>query len=163
MGIALVLLVGFFAFEAAGYAFHRFLHTEAAGRLNRAHMNHHLQQYPPQDFTSDVYRSAGGDTTLYPFLVGGVALAGLLCWLLPLAYALPLLAELAFVGWLNNAAHDATHLRVHWLMSFRVYRRWRARHRVHHFDMTRNFGVVTFVADRAMGTYQEPQARHLMR
>lgn len=162
MGILLVLIVGFFAFEAVGYGVHRFLHHHWAGRLNRAHLNHHQQQYPPERFLSDRYRSAGADSTLYPFAVGGLALAVVLFSCLPWAYALALTLELAAVGAANNYVHDATHVRGHWLARFRFFRRWRNLHRVHHADMTRNYGIVTFFTDRALRTHQEPQAKHLM-
>lgn len=163
MGILLALLVGFFVFEAAGYGVHRFLHHPWSGPLNQAHLNHHLTQYPPERFLSTKYRSAGGDSTLIPFAVGGVVLAGLLFWLLPWTYALALVVELAVVGWANNYVHDATHVREHRLSRYNWFKRWRNLHRVHHAEMTRNFGIVTFFTDKALKTYQAPEARHLMR
>lgn len=147
----------FFAIEAAGYCIHRLLHKPWFGALNRAHMTHHLRLYPPQDFLSDgSYRSAGADNTVYRFLVPALVLAGILLWLLPLWAWLVVAFELAALGWANSYVHDATHIRGHWLERFWIYRRWRALHLVHHVDMTKNYGIVTFFADRAVGTYRKP-------
>lgn len=154
MGLAAALILGFFVFEALGYGFHRLLHTRWAGPLNRAHMQHHLRHYPPGDLVSARYRSAGGSSTLYPFLVAGAALAAAVVWLVPLCYALPLLAELALVGALNDVLHTAVHVQHDRLARWALFRRWRDLHQTHHVEMDRNYGVVTFLADHLAGTFR---------
>jgi sterol desaturase/sphingolipid hydroxylase (fatty acid hydroxylase superfamily) len=153
MGIALALLIGFFAFEAAGYVLHRLLHSRWTGSLNRAHMAHHLVKYPPRDFLSPSYRRTGSDSTLLRFVIAGVAVALLVALLFPLALSLPLLAELALIGGVNAYVHDSLHVDGHWLERYPWYRKWRQTHFVHHVDMTKNFGIVSFWADWVAGTY----------
>jgi hypothetical protein len=117
-------------------------------------MTHHLELYPPQDFLSDSYRSPGADSTMWRFLVAGVALAALFLWLAPLWLALPVMANLAVIGFVNSYVHDATHIRGHWLERFTIYKKWRALHFEHHLDMGTNYGIVTFLTDRVMRTFR---------
>lgn len=154
MGTLLALIIGFVVFEAAGYAFHRLLHNEFMGPLNQAHMKHHLELYPPEQYLSERYRRAGSSSTLYPFLVVGLLAAALVVWVFPLHITVPLLLELAAVGAANSYIHDSTHITGHWMERFKVYRDWRAMHYEHHVDMTKNYGIVTFLADRVFGTYK---------
>lgn len=159
MVLTLVLVAGFLAFEAVGYGIHRLLHTRWAGALNRAHMEHHLSIYPPRAFLSMRYlpaSTAGVASDAWRFAVPALALAALLLWALPLLYGVALCLELAAVGFANSYVHDSVHVAGHWLGRFRVYHWWRSRHMVHHVQMDRNFGVVTFVADRVAGTYSRP-------
>jgi sterol desaturase/sphingolipid hydroxylase (fatty acid hydroxylase superfamily) len=155
MGTLLALVLGFFFVEAAGYFFHRLLHTKWTGSLHRAHMTHHVKLYPPEDYLSDKYRPAGADNTTYRFLVAGVVIAALFFWLTPLWLAIPVAFDLAAFGWLNSYVHDSTHIRGHWLERFKLYQKWRAIHYLHHVDMGKNFGIVTFLADRVMKTYRK--------
>lgn len=156
MGTLLVLVLGFFGIEGVGYGFHRLLHTRFGGPLHRAHLTHHVKLYPPRDYLSNTYRSAGADNTTYRFVAVAALVATALALLLPLWASLPILAEMALVGAANSYVHDSVHVRGHWMERFRLYRRWRALHYQHHFDMSRNFGILTFLADRVAGTYQAP-------
>lgn len=162
MGMLLfVLLLGFVAFEAIGYGIHRVLHTPWAGSLSRAHMTHHLQIYPHEKFLTERYLPAaetGAASDVWRFAVPAVLLAALLLWLLPLGLAVPLVLELAAVGFLNAYAHDSLHVRDHWLKRFRTYRIWRRHHYLHHVDMGKNFGILTYNTDRVCGTYWDPFA-----
>jgi sterol desaturase/sphingolipid hydroxylase (fatty acid hydroxylase superfamily) len=153
MGILVAVLLGFFIFEAFGYVIHRLLHTKWMGPLHRAHMTHHLVKYPPTDYLSETYRSAGADNTTLRFIVAGVALAAGLIYLLPLWLCLPLLMELALVGYVNHYIHDNSHIRGHWMERYGFFRRWREIHYQHHLRMETNYGIITFGMDRLVGTY----------
>lgn len=156
LGTIVALAIGFMVFEAVGYGFHRLLHTRWTGSLNKAHMTHHLKLYPPEDYLSNPYRGAGADNTTYRFVAAALVVALAIALVFPWSISLPLLGELALVGALNSYVHDSTHIRGHWLERFWIYRRWRALHYQHHVDMTRNYGIVTFLVDRVAGTYQAP-------
>lgn len=153
MMLALVLVAGFIAFEFLGHAFHRLLHSKWSGALHRAHMTHHLKLYPPSDFLSAKYRNAGADSTTYRFAAVAAVVAVGIALLFPLHYSLPLVAELAVIGLANSYVHDSVHIRGHWMERFAVYQRWRDLHWMHHVDMGTNFGIFTFLADRALGSY----------
>lgn len=156
MGMLLALILGFFFVEVVGYCFHRLLHTKWTGTLNRAHMTHHLLRYPPEDCLSETYRSAGADNTTYRFVVAGILVGLLFLWLAPLWLAIPIMFDMAAFGALNSYAHDSTHIRGHWLERFAFFRRWREIHYVHHVDMNKNFGIMTFTTDKVVGSYRQP-------
>lgn len=154
VAVLAALVLGFFAFEAAGYCIHRLLHWKVMGPLNRAHMAHHLQYYPPEDYLSKQYRHAGSSSTLWLFMPFVVVAVGLILWLVPLWLAITLLVELAFVGWLNNYMHDSLHIEGHTWERSAYFRLLRLRHFQHHVDMTKNYGIVTFFVDRLTGTFK---------
>ncbi len=154
MRILLAFVFGFFFTEAVGYLIHRLLHSRWSGALHRSHMNHHLTQYPPDDYLSETYRQAGTDNTAYRFVVAGVILAGLALWLTPLWLALPIMINMAAIGFVNSYVHDATHISNHWLESFPHFWYLRELHRVHHIEMGKNFGIVTFFTDRIARTFR---------
>lgn len=155
MVLALKLLLGFVCFEAFGWGLHKFLHWNGAGGLYKAHLTHH-RLYPPSNFLSREYRSAGVDSTLWRFVVGIAVLIVLMLVVFPLWMALMLSAELVVLGLVNNYVHDAIHIRGHWLERFAIYRRWREMHLVHHVDTRKNLGILTFLADRVAGTFKKP-------
>ena len=154
MVTVLVLLLGLFAFEAIGYGIHRAMHSRWSGPLWRAHMTHHIKLYPPKDVLSDTYRDAGHDSAVARYVLVGVVLGALLLWLLPWVMAVGLMAEMAAIGWLNDYIHDATHIRGVWLERFGWFRRLRELHQVHHRNMRRNLGIVTFLMDHVLGTFR---------
>jgi sterol desaturase/sphingolipid hydroxylase (fatty acid hydroxylase superfamily) len=149
-----VLIFGFCFFEAAGYAIHRLLHWKRLGSFYRAHQAHHVEHYPPTDYLSKVYRKVNGFSTIWLFLPFVLPAAALMLWLLPLWLAIPLLVELAFVGWLNDYMHDSLHIDGHRLERVAYFRLLRLRHFQHHVDMTTNYGIVTFFLDRLTGTFK---------
>lgn len=155
MGILLATIFGFFFTEGMGYLIHRLLHSRWMGSLHKAHMNHHLIQYPPGNYLSYQYRPAGTDSTVYRFVVAGVILAGLALWLTPIWIALPIMGNMAVMGFINSYVHDATHIKGHWLERFDAFLKWRKIHETHHNNMSKNYGIVTFFADRVAGTYQK--------
>lgn len=155
MALLLVLIAGFFSFEGLGYLIHRLLHSPIGGPLHRAHMAHHAMLYPPWDFLSDRYRSAGAESTTYRFAAFALVIAVAIALVFPLHYSLPLVAELAIVGLVNSYLHDSFHIRGHWLERSKIFLKWRELHKIHHFDMSRNFGIYTFLADRVVGTFSD--------
>lgn len=146
-------ILSFLGCEVAGYAFHRFLHTKWAGPLRTNHLVHHLDRYPPGFFLSDHYRKAGGADTFWPFFLVGLGLAGLTFWLTPLWFSLPVILNLALVGYLNDAVHESTHLGSSRWAKYQWFQRLRAAHEQHHENMTTNYGIFTFFTDRLMKTY----------
>lgn len=150
------LVAGFFIFETIGYLLHWVMHQRWSGLMWRSHMKHH-RMYPPREAVAEgEYRTIGADSAVFVYITVGAVLAALFVATLSLRMALPLAAEMLLVGWLNDAVHDATHVRGHWLQRFAWFERIRETHVIHHRNMKYNHGLLTFVADRAMKTYQGP-------
>ncbi len=154
--VASMVASGFF-----GYWIHRALHQPWTGPFYRAHMQHHLELYPPGNLTSETYRKAhwynrGPFLFTPPFIaiVGALALAAWLAGVSLWNVAIPAVVFIGF-GYLNDRAHDSFHLRRHWLQRVPFYRRIRRVHFLHHADMTKNFGIVSFEWDHAFGTASE--------
>lgn len=147
-----------------GYVTHWVLHQSWAGRVYRAHMSHHLRQYPPRDLMSTTYRSAGKDDGLRaftPVLAGGIGLWLLALWLLGVpwwAVALVVI-ESAAVGWLHDYVHDGFHLEGFWMTRFAWFRNLRSLHWLHHWNMRKNLGILWFGWDRVFRTFRETHRR----
>lgn len=148
----LALVAGPFVFEHLGYWVHRLLHSPTSGPLHRAHMHHH-DLYPPEEFLSPSYRRVAGTNQLRLFAPFVVAAALLVVWLLPLWLALGLLLELAVVAWVNTTVHDALHVDGHFLEHVPLFCEWRELHLLHHEHPRMNYGIVTFLTDRLLGTF----------
>lgn len=153
LDILAVLVFGMFFGEFIGYWIHRLLHVKWTGPLYRAHMAHHLKAYPPGDLFSLQYRTVGFESTTYRFIVAGVGLAILFFIFTPLWFSGPMAFCMAFLGWLNSYIHDSTHVAGHPLERFPLFNRLRALHVIHHIDMSKNYGIITFVNDRLFKTY----------
>lgn len=157
----LAVLIGTFIFGGlVGWVVHRFLHNPLAGRLYQAHKTHHEVKYPPEDIESKTYRSAGahsGVLLFAPFVAIVVVAVGLvLHWLhVPTWAYLVFLAETAVIAYLNDAIHEATHVRGHWLEAFDWF--WKAKrlHLQHHLDYGTNLGIFWFGWDRLLKTFQD--------
>lgn len=141
-----------------GYAFHMMFHQPWSGHFYKAHMNHHLKQYPATDFYSDTYRYAGRDNTVWLF---GLVFAPLVITMIVLTatgaislfLGLSILAEMGIIGWLNNSLHDSFHLRNTFWEKFSFFDRLRKLHYQHHVNMSTNYGIFSFVWDKIFGTY----------
>ncbi len=134
--------------DLAGYWLHRWAHRPGS-HLYRAHMTHHVVNYPPRRFFSKRYQSSNGDSlVLYfaPWLIGYCVLA----LLLPCSVAI--IAGAFAVAFLSSVVHDLTHLSNSIVWRWRVLKGIAVRHHTHHFKMGRNFGVLTDLWDRVFRT-----------
>jgi len=143
-----------------GYAFHAMFHKPWSGQFFKAHMNHHLKQYPPTDFYSDTYRYAGKDNTVVLF---GLVFSPLVVTMIVLTatgavslfLGLSVLAEMGIIGWLNNSLHDSFHLRNTFWERFAFFERLKKLHFQHHVNMQSNYGIFSFVWDKIFRTYND--------
>jgi sterol desaturase/sphingolipid hydroxylase (fatty acid hydroxylase superfamily) len=121
-------------------------------------MDHHLTQYPPGKLTSDRYRFPkwynNGLLLFTPPLLVLMGSAALIVWSLhwPWWMLAVLGTCVATLGFLNDWVHDSFHVRRHPLMHLRTYQKLRRLHFIHHSNMDKNFGIVSFVWDRVFGT-----------
>lgn len=157
--VVLATVATFLYGTLAGWVVHWILHQRWAGRFHRAHLNHHLKQYPPHNLVSDTYRSAGKDdsTVLFapPITVSFAAFLGTL-WALGLpTWSLGLLlVEGALISFLTDYIHDQFHLRAPWLVRFAWFRNLRSLHWIHHVNMRRNLGIMWLGWDRVFRTFR---------
>jgi sterol desaturase/sphingolipid hydroxylase (fatty acid hydroxylase superfamily) len=141
-----------------GYVVHRSLHQSWTGKLNRAHMTHHLKLYPPSDFYSEKYRDPGGDNTVKIFAFAAVPIVAFpiilgVLGILPLGLTIISVVEMLFIGWLHDYLHDSFHILEHPLLRFRLFRHWIDLHYLHHVKMQTNFGIFSFIWDRVFRTF----------
>lgn len=146
--------------DAFGYWVHRALHQTWMGPLHRAHLTHHLVLYPSTDFTSDTYRDSGKDDTTWTFLLVGFPLLGfplLLAFFGVVGWvsAIWLVGVTGGIGLLHSFIHDWIHLRSHWFHWIPGSKKLIELHRVHHTDLTKNFGIFTFFWDKLSKTYED--------
>lgn len=162
MAVLLAIILTFLVTTLFGHVVHWCLHQPWLGAVNNSHMTHHLRLYPADDFTSEVYRNAGKDSTPKFFAVAAIplvvtpiilAVLGVFTW----PITLTVLAVEALMGFLHNYLHDSFHIKNHWLGRVPVlggiFHRWIELHYLHHVDMSKNYGIFTFFWDRLFGTY----------
>jgi sterol desaturase/sphingolipid hydroxylase (fatty acid hydroxylase superfamily) len=153
--IVIVSLFGLILGDGLGYFIHMFLHSPRSGQAFRAHMNHHLKQYPTTSYLSEKYRSPGKDNTVFIFGAVLLVLCSLMFIFLPLRFAIILSAEFLVLGLLNDYLHDRFHIHPHWLEKYKFFHKLRATHYLHHRDMKTNYGIFSFIFDRMCGTYNK--------
>lgn len=163
IAILLTLLISYFTVSLAGYLIHWSLHQKWTGPFHKAHMKHHLELYPPEDFTSTTYRSAGADSTprwfvilALPFILAPIALT--LLGILPWHLMLIVLGMEALLGFLHDYIHDGFHIHSYWMSrvpGFRViFLKWVVLHYIHHVDMGKNYGIFIFHWDKIFRTFR---------
>ena len=143
-----------------GYVMHWALHRRWTGKLNRSHMAHHIELYPPKDLMSDSYRSAGHMSTVWTFVMAFIPLIIIpvifaCVGVLSLLNAISVIAAMIIVGILNDVIHDSYHVNNHWLRKFPGYAKAQHLHFVHHRRMKKNMGIYEFNWDRMFGTYRK--------
>lgn len=160
--IAVTLLVTYLFVTLFGYLTHRALHQRWMGVFYKAHMVHHTKLYPPADYHSDTYRSAGKNSTSKFFVVISIPIILtliLLGWyeILPFKLVLISLLEMLILGWFHDLFHDAFHVKNHWLNKAPlfniIFKKWNRLHFQHHSNMKRNFGIFDFIWDKALKTF----------
>jgi hypothetical protein len=159
MGTAVLLVALTLVGTLAGWAGHWLLHRPWSGPLFRAHLLHH-SLYPPSDFESDSYRGADWRSSVFSLgtLVGLAVVAVLAAarWLgLGWGGVAAGAAWSAALGWAHNWAHDSFHLRGHWMLRWRWFRRLKCLHLLHHRHARKNLGILWMDWDRAFGTMRE--------
>ncbi len=154
--VLFVIFAGLFIGDIIGYGLHRLLHWKRSGFMFQKHMTHHLKLYPTYNYMSAIYRSPGKDNSMYIF-TAFIALACLSMLIFcPLWIALIFSAEFIFLGWLNDYFHDAFHITGHKLEKYNYFLNLRRLHYEHHLDMNKNYGIVSFIADRIFKSYIDP-------
>jgi sterol desaturase/sphingolipid hydroxylase (fatty acid hydroxylase superfamily) len=162
MVIVITIIISFFITALFGHTVHYMLHQTWTGSVHQSHMMHHLILYPPENYTSTVYRSAGKDSTPKFFLIAAtpLILAPIILWLcgvISLSVMIVVLFVEGLMGFLHNYLHDAFHIEGHWLYKVyavrRLFARWVALHYLHHVNMNSNFGIFSFFWDRIFRTY----------
>jgi sterol desaturase/sphingolipid hydroxylase (fatty acid hydroxylase superfamily) len=158
MIVVLVAIVSLIVSNFLGYWIHRALHQKWSGPFYRAHMQHHLELYPPRSLASDKYREAhwynrGFSLFTLPFLFI-VLVATCIAHMLQVPLWVVLVTSIVFVGFgfLNDWIHDSFHLHKHTLQKFKYYRRMRIAHFIHHVDMSKNYGIVSIEWDYVFRT-----------
>lgn len=145
-----------------GYLAHKSLHQTWAGRFSKSHMTHHNVLYPPDNYLSDSYRSAGGDSTLFTFMKISLPLIiipiiAYFTGILSLLLTVIILIEMAVFAAINDYLHDSFHIRNHFLTRIpiikAIFNRLVMLHLQHHLDMDTNYGIYSFIWDRVFGTY----------
>jgi sterol desaturase/sphingolipid hydroxylase (fatty acid hydroxylase superfamily) len=151
-----------------GYLVHWVFHQPWSLWFYNAHMNHHKIQYPPTDFFSDTYKSAGRDSTAVLFVIAFAPImlaiiAMTFLGILSLPVGLTTLASLIGWGLVHDHLHDQFHLTNSRWNKLPFFETLRKIHYVHHLDMRLNFGIFFFVWDKMFKTYDDANEINLDR
>jgi sterol desaturase/sphingolipid hydroxylase (fatty acid hydroxylase superfamily) len=156
-----LIIVGSALFTSfVGYWTHRLFHNPICGPLYDAHMDHHTVQYPPGNLTSDVYRSSGKNNSAFIFtlafspimlmVIASHFLLGISIWTCACV-----LASMIGTGLLHDYIHDGFHLNKSIWQRLPFFSRWQELHNIHHVDMSKNYGIFSFIFDKAFKTYKD--------
>ena len=141
--------------DLVGYWLHRWIHVPGSWGY-RAHMTHHVTNYPPRSFFSERYRSSRQDSLVWYFAPFGVAYVALVL-LLGLPHPWAILSGAAISVFLSSYLHDVTHVSGSFVWRWRFLKGVAVRHHVHHFKMGRNFGILVPWWDGIFGTRRPPR------
>ena len=136
--------------DLIGYLLHRWAHRPSSP-LHRAHMTHHVENYPARSFFSKSYRTSGSDSLVLWFAPFGILYVALVL-LLGLPHPVAILLGGAATAVTSSIIHDLSHIKnsVVWrLPILKTMGRW---HRIHHSKMNRNFGIILTFWDRIFRT-----------
>ena len=165
VAIIFTIIITYVVLSLFGHVAHWGLHQPWAGRFNNSHMMHHLKFYPPQDFISEEYRSAGKDSATRFFALASLPfiIAPFVLWfwgILPFGCVIVVLVMEAMMGFLHDYLHTTFHLKNHWLARVPffhvIFAKWVRLHYLHHVDMSKNFGIFIFHWDRIFKTFWNP-------
>ena len=138
---------------------HRALgHWPGAGKLYRIHVYSHHGIYSADNLVMDKYSADEESVTHYYYLP--VAVIEVIAFLaLPLGMFITHVVAILSSYWAHLYVHEQFHLSKTWLARFAWFKRQRRLHLLHHRDTTANFGLLSFVWDRLMGTYRDVGAK----
>jgi sterol desaturase/sphingolipid hydroxylase (fatty acid hydroxylase superfamily) len=161
MGTAVAIFAAITVGTFLGWVVHWTMHQKWAGRFNKAHMTHHVKMYPAKDLTSGKYRKAGSDDGVFvfvPIIALGVALLDTGLYFLGVSLTALLIsgALSVAIGAAHDWIHEAFHTESPWLSKLEWFRNLRALHFHHHRKMKFNLGILVYVWDRLLRTYQKP-------
>lgn len=157
-----VVIGTFFGTCLLGWLVHWSFHQKWSGFFYRGHYNHHFKQYPSNDMFSDIYRSAGLDSSgiwmpvIFSPLIG-LLIYGMIVGWLSWVMGLMILATALITGWLHSYIHDATHLKKHWLQIIPWFANLVELHIQHHRNINSNLGIFFFGFDRLFNTFEKKQ------
>ncbi len=154
------ILVYFFG-GFIGYAVHWMFHQPWSGVFYKVHKTHHEVKYPSGSFLSDEYRSAGKDNTS-PYFILAVIILLLPFFIMLQLFSIPtwiivtIIVESVVIGFITNYMHDSLHIRGHFFEKFRIFRKWRISHRIHHANVRYNLGIISFEWDYILKSWRRP-------
>lgn len=163
MAILFTIILSYLITTLFGHTVHWALHQPWSGKVNRAHMTHHIKLYPPSDYVSETYRDAGKDSTPKFFAIAALPLilTPIILWamgLLPLSLMITVIVVEGVMGFLHNYLHDAFHIKNHWLYGMPLVRKYFSRlvelHYQHHVNLKSNYGIFSFHWDRIFRTFR---------
>lgn len=153
MAIVAALVLGFFLFEGIIFAAHYLMHQRWTGPLWESHQLHH-RLYNPKHHTTDKFNPVGWKSFRFRAVIFVIVTAAIFS-LLPLAMAVAVMTEVVVLAILTDSIHDATHTTEHPLARFAWFRRLQHLHWIHHTNVKKNFGVLTFFFDKLGGYFSE--------
>ena len=157
-----ILLITYLITNLFGYVIHWMLHQRWATQFNKTHMAHH-KLYPAKNFTSDLYRDAGKDSSFKIFIVMAIPLILIpiilgLSNIISIYLVISILIIEGIMGFLHNYLHDAFHTNNHWLSKIplikNMFNTLVRLHYYHHANMNLNFGIFTFYWDKLLKTFK---------
>lgn len=147
LAVALFLASAVFV-DLVGYWLHRWAHRPRSP-LYRAHMTHHIINYPPKRAIGPSYQTSGADSLIVWFAPFGFVYAATII-IAGVPHPEALLLGGALTAVISSVLHDASHL-VNSL-AWRLMPRRSFSHIIHHHRMSKNFGIVSGLWDLIFGT-----------
>ncbi len=154
----LIVVIAVTLGSLAGYWIHRALHEPWTGPFYRGHREHHEELYPTTRLTSERYEVSkwynSGPVLFTPGAILLLIVGALVTWILGISMRHFVAFGVSLVGFglLNDYIHDSFHLRKHFLQKFSYYRKLRRLHFLHHFNVEKNYGIVSLHWDAVFKT-----------
>jgi len=163
LALILTIIISYFVSTLFGHVSHWALHQPWTKGFSQSHLAHHQKLYPPHDYVSKTYRSAGKDSSFTYFFLTSLPLVVaplILCLLGFISWYLLMVVWLVqgLMGFLHDYMHDSFHIKNHWMNRVPwlgvIFRKWSYLHYLHHVNMEINYGIFSFHWDRAFRTFR---------
>ena len=149
--ILAALILGFVLFEGVIFAAHYLMHQRWTGPLWESHQLHH-KLYNPKHQTTQTFNPVGWKSFRFRAMIFCFVTA-LLFAVLPFTMAITMCFEIIVLAIATDYIHDATHTSDHKLRRYGWFRYLQDLHWIHHANVKKNFGVLTFFYDKLIGSY----------
>jgi Delta7-sterol 5-desaturase len=159
ISLLFVIFLTFLLTSFLGFIIHWSFHQPWSGRLYKSHYTHHFKLYPPGNLISDIYRDPGDDSTARLFIILFspllLVVIGLTIFhIIPIIYGCAIFGTMAIVGVLNDRLHDSAHLNKSMWHRWPGFSKLQKLHNIHHFDVSKNYGIFSFMWDKLFKTYK---------
>lgn len=122
-------------------------------------MNHHSIDYPTNNLRGAKYRGSFWGANVLIFTIPLLLIWTIFAAFSPLWLSTCVAIEMIIVGYANSWFHDIMHIEPNKFQNKKWFKRRQKMHDIHHYDITKNFGIIHNLFDKLFGTIRTKHKR----